>query len=79
MADPEPPAGPGLDALLDALPPDQADAMLAELLQGEPAPPDRYASKPAEIRACLKDLAARRPDLIAKIITHWLNEERRTR
>ena len=40
-----------------------------------PFPP--VATRPKEIRARLKALAAKRPDLIAKIITYWVQEEGR--
>lgn len=65
-----------LDAVLDAMGPGEADAMLAALL-GDAAPGEPPATTPREIRARLKELAGRRPELIAKIITYWLNEERR--
>jgi len=70
---------PQLDALLDALGAEGADAMLAELLKGEVGSTEEVATKPAEIRARLKELAGRRPELIVKIINHWLNEGRRKR
>ena len=71
------PADPKMDALLEALGPEGADAMLAELLKGEDSPPEEVATKPREIRARLKEMAAKRPELIIKIINHWMTEERR--
>ena len=68
-----------MDALLEALGAEGADAMLAELLKGEAGSTEEVATKPAEIRARLKELAGRRPELIVKIINHWLNEGRRKR
>ena len=68
---------PKMDALLEALGPEGADAMLAELLKGEDSPPEEVATKPREIRARLKEMAAKRPELIIKIINHWMTEERR--
>ena len=77
--DPPAPSGadPQLDALLEALGAEGADAMLAELLAGDPAPADQIATKPREIRARLKEIAGKHPELIVKIINHWITEERR--
>jgi len=66
-----------MDALLEALGADGADAMLAELLKGEPDAPQEVATKPREIRARLKEIAGKHPELIVKIINHWLTEDRR--
>jgi flagellar biosynthesis/type III secretory pathway M-ring protein FliF/YscJ len=69
--------GQEMDALLDALGADGADAMLAELLKGEPDAQPEVATKPREIRARLKEIAGKHPELIVKIINHWITEDRR--
>ena len=66
-----------LDALLESLGTEGADQILAELLGGDSAPADQIATTPKEIRARLKELAGKRPELIAKIINYWMKEERR--
>ncbi len=80
MGEPTPqpgPADPGLDAALDALTGEGAEALLAELLQGDAAPLDPHAASAKEIRARVKEVAAKNPALLAKIITYWMTEERR--
>ena len=68
---------PQLDALLESLGAGGADDILAELLKGESDPAAPIATKPGEIRARIKEIAGKRPELIIKIINHWLKEERR--
>jgi hypothetical protein len=79
MADPgdQPLSGQQVDALLDAIGPEEGDRMLAELLRAESPDGDRYAVAPQDIRARLKELAGRRPDLIARIIMRWLEDGKR--
>lgn len=66
-----------MDAMLDALGAEGADAMLAELLKGESDPADQIATKPREIRSRIKEMAAKHPEIIVKIINYWITEDRR--
>ena len=68
---------PQMDALLDALGTEGADQILAQLLGADSTPAGLVATKPGEIRARLKEMAGRNPELIVKIINYWLREERR--
>lgn len=63
-----------VDALLEALGPEAAGALLAEMDSTHPEP---AATSAKDIRARVKDVAKSRPEFIAKIITYWVNEERR--
>lgn len=62
-----------VDALLAALGPEAAGALLGELDAAHPTP---AAASAREIRARVADLAKARPEFIAKIITSWINESR---
>lgn len=71
---------PGLEALVDSLGHDEA-ATLLDLLGGGVEGPGVLSSaapaaRAAEIRARVKALAATRPELLARIITSWIKEER---
>jgi len=66
-----------VDALLKALGMDGADELLAEMLGDGTPDANQVARTPKEIRARVKELAGKNPEKIVKIITHWLNEERR--
>ena len=68
---------PQLDSLLEALGAEGADSLLAEMLAAEGSPAEQVATKPGEIRSRVKEMAARNPELIIKIINHWINEDRR--
>ncbi len=67
-------ADPALDALLEALGDDGAEALLAEMT-GAPAGPEVLS--PRDLKARVAGLAKARPELLAKIIQHWITEERR--
>lgn len=67
---------PELDALLASLGGDP-EKMLAELMGGEAEPGDPVATKPREIRARLKEIASKNPQLVAKIIEYWIKEGKR--
>ncbi len=65
-----------LDAILQAMGGESADSLLAELLGGTAEGAPSVATKPGEIRARVKEMAMKNPELIIKIINHWLKEDR---
>ncbi len=67
---------PGIDALLESLGVEGADELLAQILNADDAPGTPVATSPKEIRQRVKELAARKPELIIKIINHWIKEDR---
>lgn len=72
-------ADPQIDALLEALGDDGAEALLAEMtgaMEGAERPQAEILS-PQNLKAKMATLAKTRPELLAKIITHWITEERR--
>ena len=72
---------PGLDGLLESIGHDEAAALLDLLGGGADGPGVLSSAAPAarakEIRERVKALAAARPELLARIITSWMNEDRR--
>lgn len=71
---------PGLEALVDSLGHDEAAALLDLLGGGTDGPGVLSSAAPAaraaEIRTRVKALAATRPELLARIITSWIKEDR---
>lgn len=71
---------PGLEALVDSLGHDEAAALLDLLGGGVDGPGVLSSAAPAararEIRNRVKSLATARPELLARIITYWIKEER---
>ncbi|MEK7475489.1 MAG: hypothetical protein AAB152_07605 [Candidatus Coatesbacteria bacterium] len=51
-------------------------AMAALAAEGPADPAAAFTAGKKEIRSRVKQLAAERPEFLAKIITHWLKEER---
>jgi flagellar biosynthesis/type III secretory pathway M-ring protein FliF/YscJ len=77
------PASPGIsadeqaDLLMALLGEDGAAAALGAAVGEGPADPAMaFAAGKKEIRSRVRKLAAERPEFLAKIITHWLKEER---
>ncbi len=68
-----------IDALLDALGTEGSDELLTRMLDADSAPVAPAVTSAKEIRARVKALAARDPQLIVRIITYWMNEDRRKR
>ncbi len=72
---------PGLDSLLESIGHDEAATLLDLLGGGVDGPGVLSSAAPAarakEIRERVKALAASRPELLARIISHWITEDRR--
>lgn len=66
-----------IDALMNALGDAGSEHLLDEMMKAESGQPPATTSK--EIRARMKEIAAKNPELIAKIISAWINEDRRKR
>ena len=71
---------PGLDAMLESIGHDEAAALLDLLGGGTDGPGVLSSAAPAararEIRSRVKALATTRPELLARIITTWIKEDR---
>jgi flagellar biosynthesis/type III secretory pathway M-ring protein FliF/YscJ len=63
-----------IDALLDAMGKDKAEGLLSEALKADAAVPYPQAASAKEIRARVKELAAKNPELIVRIINYWIKE-----
>lgn len=68
-----------IDAIVDAIGADGGDKLLADMLKEESDQPAAPATSAKDIRIQMKAIAAKKPELVARIISHWITEERRKR